>query len=44
MVQPSVTDKKAKELYADTLKIIPVPSGKSYMRIVPQPEDSNPQN
>ncbi|KAF7997275.1 hypothetical protein HCN44_005552 [Aphidius gifuensis] len=39
MVQPTVTDNQAKKLYADKLKIIPVPSGKQYMRIVPQPED-----
>ncbi|XP_012279690.1 1-Cys peroxiredoxin [Orussus abietinus] len=37
MVQPTVSDEEAKKLYADDLKVIALPSGKSYLRIVPQP-------
>ncbi|XP_076687135.1 peroxiredoxin 6a [Andrena cerasifolii] len=36
MIQPTVSDDEARTLY-DVIKTIILPSGKSYMRIVPQP-------
>lgn len=36
MIQPTVPDSEAKQLY-DNIKIITLPSGKTYLRIVPQP-------
>ena len=36
MIQPTVSDDEAKTLY-DDIKTVTLPSGKSYMRIVPQP-------
>ncbi|XP_024946871.1 1-Cys peroxiredoxin isoform X2 [Cephus cinctus] len=39
MVQPTVSKEEANDLYADSLKILPLPSGKPYLRIVPQPTD-----
>ncbi|KAG8034338.1 hypothetical protein G9C98_007414 [Cotesia typhae] len=40
MVQPSVPNETAKKLYGEKLKILNLPSTKSYLRIVPQPMDS----
>ncbi|KAH0563831.1 peroxiredoxin-6 [Cotesia glomerata] len=40
MVQPSVPNEIAKELYGEKLKILNLPSTKPYLRIVPQPTDS----
>ncbi|XP_078050874.1 peroxiredoxin 6a [Augochlora pura] len=36
MIQPSVTEKEAKTLY-DNIETLTLPSGKTYLRIVPQP-------
>lgn len=37
MVDPSVPEEQAKNTYGNDLKIISVPSGKPYLRVVPQP-------
>lgn len=37
MVDPSVPEDQAKTTYGNDLKIISVPSGKQYLRVVPQP-------
>ncbi|XP_076248832.1 peroxiredoxin 6a [Calliopsis andreniformis] len=36
MIQPTVSDEEAKTVY-DNIKTVTLPSGKTYMRIVPQP-------
>ncbi|CAL7951627.1 unnamed protein product [Xylocopa violacea] len=36
MIQPTVSDEEAKKLYND-IKTVTLPSGKTYLRIVPQP-------
>ncbi|XP_076754410.1 peroxiredoxin 6a [Xylocopa sonorina] len=36
MIQPTVSDEEAKKLYSD-IKTVTLPSGKTYLRIVPQP-------
>lgn len=38
MVQPTVSDEEAKSLYSN-VKTLTLPSGKTYLRIVPQPSD-----
>ncbi|XP_020282124.1 peroxiredoxin-6 isoform X2 [Pseudomyrmex gracilis] len=39
MIDPKVSDSEAKACYND-IKTIPLPSGKTYLRIVPQPIDT----
>ncbi|KAL6260121.1 hypothetical protein P5V15_007658 [Pogonomyrmex californicus] len=39
MIDPSVSDEEAKKCYSD-INTIYVPSGKTYMRLVPQPTDT----
>ncbi|XP_029056304.1 peroxiredoxin-6 isoform X1 [Osmia bicornis bicornis] len=36
MIQPTVSDEEAKKLY-DNIEILTLPSGKNYLRMVPQP-------
>lgn len=36
MIQPTVSDDEAKKLY-DNIEIVTLPSGKNYLRMVPQP-------
>lgn len=38
MVLPTVNEEEAKQTYGDKLKTVLVPSGKNYIRIVPQPK------
>lgn len=37
MVDPSISDDQARNTYGSDMKIISVPSGKQYLRVVPQP-------
>ncbi|KAJ8681040.1 hypothetical protein QAD02_016827 [Eretmocerus hayati] len=37
MVDPSVSDEVAKKTYGENIKVMSLPSGKQYVRIVPQP-------
>ncbi|XP_058803440.1 peroxiredoxin-6 [Phymastichus coffea] len=37
MVQPTVSDDDANKIYGNNIKTLSMPSGKSYLRIVPQP-------
>jgi len=39
MIDPSVSDSEAKSSY-NNIKTVMLPSGKTYMRIVPQPLDA----
>lgn len=40
MIQPAVPEDEAKRLYDKAIKILKVPSGKEYLRIIPQPIDA----
>ena len=37
MVLPTVTDDEANQVYGNNIKTVQLPSGKAYLRIVPQP-------
>lgn len=39
MIDPTVSDREAKACY-NNIKTVTLPSGKTYMRIVPQPIDA----
>ncbi|XP_011506068.1 PREDICTED: peroxiredoxin-6 [Ceratosolen solmsi marchali] len=39
MILPTVNDDEAKQTYGNNIKTLCLPSGKSYLRIVPQPTD-----
>ncbi|XP_034945342.1 1-Cys peroxiredoxin [Chelonus insularis] len=41
MVLPTIPPEEAKKIYGDKMKLINVPSGKQYLRIVAQPTDSS---
>ncbi|XP_008202097.1 peroxiredoxin-6 [Nasonia vitripennis] len=40
MVVPTISDEEAKKTYGSNMKTLSLPSGKPYLRIVPQPTDS----
>lgn len=44
MVQPGVTAEEARKIHGDNIRTINLPSGKTYLRMVPQPADSASQN
>ena len=40
MVIPTISDDEAKKTFGDNIKTLSLPSGKAYLRIVPQPINS----
>ena len=40
MVQPTLSNEEARKIFTENIKIVNVPSGKQYMRLVPHPAEA----